>query len=330
MMTTFGNKSSKKADDKEVIQNTDFGSVLADARKAKNKTIEEVSEFLKIPGQLITAIEQNNITELPAPTFTQGYIRSYARYLNTPEDEVLDMYNLAVPHQQAAKLKLRSKLPDEMSSQSPLVKLVTTLLILAGIAAIVYGSYNYYQEKAGVMESQLESKQQSFTGNSLNSPASLSGTQRLMIKQNAYLTEDDELVVGKTADASLPESEVEQESTSQPSTVDSKNDESAEVSKNDAAKTKAAKTEDTIEIYAEQGAWLEVYDAQEQRLFYNMLSEGRTKVLTGQSPFRLALGNARSTRISVNGTELDIKKFIRLNNTASFKVSTEDDQVSLY
>jgi len=329
-MTTFGKKPSKKADDKEVIQNTDFGSVLADARKAKNKTVEEVSEFLKIPGQLITAIEQNNITELPAPTFTQGYIRSYARYLNVPEDEVLEMYNLAVPHQQAAQLKLRSKLPDEMNSQSPLVKLITTLLILAGIAAIVFGSYNYYQKKSDDMESQLGSKQQSFTGNSLNSPASLSGTQRLTIKQNAYLTEDGELVVEKTAGASLPESEAEQdrvelESAQQPATVDSKNDESADVSIND-----TAKTEDAIEIYAEQGAWLEVYDAQEQRLFYNMLSEGKTKAFTGQSPFRLALGNARSTRISVNGIELDIKKFIRLNNTASFRVSTEDDQVSLY
>jgi hypothetical protein len=35
------------------------------------------------------------------------------------------------------------------------------LLVLAGIAAVIFGSFKYYQEKAGVMEGELDTRAQS-------------------------------------------------------------------------------------------------------------------------------------------------------------------------
>ena len=334
MMNTPGKKTGKKADSQDEVQNSDFGTVLASARKAKNYTVEEVSEYLKIPGHVITAIEHNNLAELPPPTFTQGYIRAYARYLEAAEDEVLEMYNLAVPRELGSELKSRSKLPNEASSQSPLVKLITMALIFSGIAAVVYGSFNYYQQKAGVMESQLESKQQSFTGSSLNSPASMSGTQHLSIKQNTRSTEADESITANTATAASDavSTSAEMNNSLSSSSINSEADGQVATSNNTEVIVQAnvPVKDDVIEIFAEEGAWLEVYDASEQRLFYNMLNKGGKKTLTGQAPFRLALGNAGSTRISVNSIELDINNFIRSNNTASFMVDVKDNKASLY
>jgi cytoskeleton protein RodZ len=308
-----------RAETEKVEPDSDFGAVLADARKAKNKTVDDASEYLKIPAPVITAIENSDVSALPPPTFSQGYIRAYARYLNIEEQKVLEMYNLAMPHELATELKSRSKLPAEANSQSPLVKTITIALIIAGITAVIYGSFDYYQKKADVMESQLESRQQSFTGSSLNSPASQSGSLRLPIKQSTEPAEDGALVVDDTADSS-PGAE-DEESLSETPVIAEESDSSAETAK---------KPDDVVEIFAENGAWLEVYDASEKRLFYNMLNKGKSKTLTGQSPFRIALGNAGSTKITINDVKLDMRGFIRSNNTASFMVDVSDGKATLY
>ncbi len=316
------NSANKKTDNKQNNQDSDFGALLANARKAKNLTVEEVSDYLKIPVTIITVLEQSNIAELPPLTFSQGYIRAYARYLAIPEDNVLQMYKQAVPGERSAELRLRSKLPGETNSQSPLIKLITIILIVAGLSAIMYGGFNYYQKKSGVLESELGTKSPGFTGNSLNSPSS-AGEQRLTIKKPRSFSESETLPIEKT--------DTEQDTglttaTNQPSVPVNAEKALPPVE----TPEEAPASNDIIEIYAEKGAWLEVYDAEEQRLFYNMLKKGRKKILTGTAPFRLALGNADSTRITVNNVELDIKNFIRSNNTASFMVEVKDNKASLY
>lgn len=330
----------------DVVQrNVDFGTVLASARKSKNLTLDDICEHLKIPLHVLKAIEANDLDALPAPTFTQGYIRAYAKYLEISEDNILEIYNRAVPHGVASDLKPRSNLPGEASSQSLIVKIITSLLIFAVLAAVIVGSYQYYQEKVGVMEGERESKQQRFTGNSLDSP----GRQPLEIRQNARLTDDGELVVGATdpfekveesaesndytgvADAEPePEPVVIKPAVSksvvtvQPEEPVAVIEEEAETSDRPAvAENNAINENDLIEIVAEKGSWVEVRDAGKNRLFYNTIPVGGSKVLIGQAPFSVSMGNAESTRVVVNDVEIDVSAYVRSNNTAKFKVSTQ-------
>lgn len=303
-----------------VALNTDFGCLLAEARKAKNFTVEQVSDQLKIPVQMITALENNDIEVLPASTYTQGYIRTYAKFLLIDEQSVLDIYHNAVPRTEASTLKPRSNLPDEASSQSPLIKMITILLLLAGVAAVLFGGYNYYQQKADVIEDQIESRAPNFTGNSLDSP----GTQRLQIKQNARLSEDDELILepSEVTESVPDETEVATMDAAE-STVTAAQEASEETSQPPVEEPAADVEPDTLEIIADQGAWMEVRDATDARLFYNMVPRGSSKTLKGEAPFRISLGNAETTRIIVNGLEVDLSSLIRANNTASFSVSTQ-------
>ncbi len=336
----------------EVVQKTtDFGSVLASSRKAQNLSLEEVYEHLKIPVHVLKEIEANDIESLPASAFTLGYLRAYARYLEISEENVLEIYKRAVPHEQAADLSPRSKLPGEASSQSPLIKFITILLVLAGIAAVLFGSYQYYQKKAGVMEVELESKQQRFTGNSLDSP----GGQQITIKQNARITDDDELIVGPSdtydsVDSSTDDALEEQDSViSEPAVsepvisepviskpVDSQPAVSSsaeampviEVSADSGDRPAVAENDkDIIEIYAEKGSWVQVRDASNTRLLYNTVPVGGRKVLVGRAPFSVSMGNAASTRVVLNGLEIDLSNFIGPKNIAKFKVSTQGQSI---
>ena len=304
-----------KSDSELIDNNVDFGSVLAAARKTKNHTVDDVCKHLKISGEVIIAIESNDIENLPAVTFTQGYIRSYAKFLEIAEEPVLQIYNRAVPHALATDLKSRSNLPDEASSQTPLIKSITILLMLAGIAALIYGGFQYYQEKADDIEVEFESKERSFTGHSLDS----AGEHQLTIKQNARLSNDGELIVATNETVS--------ESTLSESTAESLvEQEIAEMSAQDEAEQSIVAS-DVIEIFAESGSWLQVRDATGARLFYNMISVGGAERLEGVAPFRVSLGNADTTRVLVNGIEVDMTAIIRPNNTAIYTVSTDEQRI---
>ena len=335
MMHHSDSSSDSNSNDDSIDKDIDFGSLLAEARKARNYTIDEISEYLKIPARTITALETNDKEALPAPTFAQGYIRTYAKFLEISEEKVLDIYNRAVPHDDVSDLKPRSNLPGEASSQSPLIKSITISLIIAGIAAVGFGSYQYYQEKAGVLESELDEKKQSFTGNSLDSP----GAGRLNIKQDARLTDDDELIVGKSDPVEYMSEEVGAEETRVEDIRNAEADNpdtsqlaiTAEVTEKDpeaaGGDADGGNNSDILEIFAENGSWMDVRDANNSRLLYNTLPVGSSKVLVGRAPFSISMGNARTTRVVVNDLEIDVTDYIRSNNTASFKVSTQGQDI---
>jgi len=296
------------SDSDEVVANCDFGSILAKARKTQNYTVDEINEQLKIPSQIIIALEANDLGALPIPTYTQGYIRNYAKFLEISEDEVIALYSRAVPNDDEIELKPRSNLKVESNRQALLIKLVTGFLAVGAIATVMIGIFQYYQEKADDMGNEFELKESEFTGNSLDSP----GLKKLNIQQNARMTADGELIV-ENSNAILPlEDELNAKSAD-----DEKAAELAEKSRE----------QDILEINAENGSWVEVRDANNVRLFYNMLPEGGYKILFGQAPFRVSLGNAKTTQLVINDLEVDLTKHIRSNNTVRFKVSSEKQNV---
>lgn len=311
-----------KSDNEVVDESVDFGSQLATARNAQHYTVEDINQHLKIPINIINAIESNAIDVLPPATFTQGYIKTYARFLEISELKVLAAYHRAVPQEALTHLKYRSSLPHEANSQSPLIKAITRLLIVAGVAALIYGGFQYYQEKVDDMGLERETKEQSFTGNSLDSP----GNRTLDIKQNARLTGDDELLV---------EGSVPFEYSGTPGVVGDTTITGATSIVGDevvaeeppADETPPPILKDVVEIIAEKGSWMQVNDDANTRLFYNLLAVGKSVKLEGVAPFRISLGNASTTKVLVNGISVDMRGITRPNNTAVFTVSTKDQKV---
>lgn len=300
----------------------DFGSLLADARKANNYTVDEVSKYLKIPVHMIIALEKNDLQVLPVPTYAQGYIRAYAKFLEISEQKVLDIYNKAVPHENISDLKPRSTLPDEASSQSLVIKTITMLLILAGVAAVVFGGFQYYQKKAGDMATERQSRDQFFTGNSLDSP----GISHLATQENAQLSENIDVAASKAEEKPVDQTNTNNTESSALSEIVTGSTENPDV-KATLPSDETGNEQDIIEIFAENGSWVEVRDANNSRLLYNMLPAGSSKVLMGVAPFSISMGNAKTTQLTVNGIEIDVTSYITEKNIANFKVSTQGQNV---
>ncbi len=72
-----------------------FGEELRREREIRGISLKEIADATKISKRFLEAIERNDHKTLPAPVFTRGFIREYARYLGLNADDVVNRYNYA-------------------------------------------------------------------------------------------------------------------------------------------------------------------------------------------------------------------------------------------
>jgi transcriptional regulator with XRE-family HTH domain len=72
-----------------------FGEELRREREIRGISLKEIADATKISKRFLEAIERNDHKTLPAPVFTRGFVREYARYLGLNADEMVSRYNYA-------------------------------------------------------------------------------------------------------------------------------------------------------------------------------------------------------------------------------------------
>lgn len=68
------------------------GQYLRQRREEKQMSIEELSRATRVPASSIERIEADQFDELPGEVFVRGFLKSYARAVGVPPDEVLARY----------------------------------------------------------------------------------------------------------------------------------------------------------------------------------------------------------------------------------------------
>lgn len=72
-----------------------FGEELRREREIRGISLKEIADATKISKRFLEAIERNDHKTLPAPVFTRGFVREYAKYLGLNADEIVNRYNFA-------------------------------------------------------------------------------------------------------------------------------------------------------------------------------------------------------------------------------------------
>ncbi|MEM1409512.1 MAG: helix-turn-helix domain-containing protein, partial [Pseudomonadota bacterium] len=83
------------AQDEEVSQQDDLetaGGMLKAAREALGLDVQTMAERIKIRRDQIEAIEAMDVKKLPAPPYTLGFVRAFAREVALPEDALLKRF----------------------------------------------------------------------------------------------------------------------------------------------------------------------------------------------------------------------------------------------
>jgi len=65
-----------------------------------------------------------------------------------------------------------------------------------------------------------------------------------------------------------------------------------------------------LELKFAEEAWVEIYDRDDNRLFYDLAKPGQTADLRGIAPLRVLLGRARGVEVQVDGKPFDVVPFV--------------------
>ncbi len=68
------------------------GQYLRELREERKMSVEEVSRATRVPMASVERIESDRFDELPGEVFVRGFLKSYARSLGVPADDVMARY----------------------------------------------------------------------------------------------------------------------------------------------------------------------------------------------------------------------------------------------
>lgn len=331
--------SESENNELEIHEPAAFGQQLMLAREKAGMTIDEAARALNLKEETVEAIEDSALDKLPPVAFVQGYIRTYARILGVSEEKILREFEKEVPHEIESELHPRSPSQGGANSQTPVIKLISVLIIVLAALVLFYAVYSYYIERSQRVEQASQAADNAIMQLPPEAP---------LIEQQAEITADESLI-----EDTDPEPVEEQESTAGP--VEEQETAAEAVAEPEVPSLQEPEIEpeempdepvseetgpaptpqpltggDILVLSAERESWAEIVDASDIQLFYGMIRPGRELNLTGQAPFDVFLGNAPAISLSLNSTHIDMTKFTRSNNIAQFKVSVEDGRARFH
>lgn len=68
------------------------GQILKEERERKFYTLDEIEKITKIRKELLEALEKDEYQKLPPPTFVQGFIKNYCKFLGLDTQKLLAIY----------------------------------------------------------------------------------------------------------------------------------------------------------------------------------------------------------------------------------------------
>lgn len=89
----MGDAMDKDLAGRQGCERESAGHMLQAAREARRLGVEKVARELRLSVGTVGALERDDYASLPPPAFVRGYLRSYARLLDLPEQEIVDAYN---------------------------------------------------------------------------------------------------------------------------------------------------------------------------------------------------------------------------------------------
>lgn len=302
------NKSKSPDHESEVddlLQKKEFGSELRNAREKAGLSISDVAEKLLISTDIIKAIENSQAEALPALTFTQGYIRSYARLFNLPADEVINTYIQMAPNSKQV-LTPHSVLPAQKSTNDSFVKVFSFIFMVTGLIVLFFWmdqtDFSLDINKTDVLPA-IKTIESNDTQVNTNIVIELSPLPDAQIKE--------EFIEVTEAQPVQSANEIEL------------------VNKQDPDSSSIVISNDKIIITATGESWCEIQDSEGKRLFYQLLGVDEEIQLEGIAPFEVFLGNAPKVRIEINNKIVDFEHLINANsNIANLKIESTSEVIS--
>lgn len=290
--------SGKAAVDTPAAPGASVGQRLREAREAAGLSLEEVAIRLRLRLEWLRALEEDDFASLPPMAFVAGYLRSYARLLGLPAEELTS--RLERREKEAVVMPVLP--PSQRRAGDWPVKVVTYLVVL--LLIVLLGVWWYTSQPV---------EEDTFTA--LTPPAAPGEAVELTlpaaddVELEAEIAVDgaDTVEAGAAGEMSAADGVV----TAEPPAV--------------AEEESAVPSVIEIRLEAASGdCWVSIKDATGKQLIYELVPQGGKRTVSGTAPFSVFLGYAPAMKVYYQGQEFDHSAYLR-GDVARFRLGKATD-----
>lgn len=305
-----------------------IGQQLKTARIASDISVEQLAERLRLSPQKLVMLEKNQFDSIAAPTYVTGYIRSYCEEVNLDSEALLNDYQQQHSLSSQPKLTSTSNQPEQIDAKDPrfITMTIAVLLLLSVLIAIWAWESFKLQNEPVVQVSALPEIEAVFDASVQEATELAASSDKDDIALSTSTVDDNGLDSAQTIAAANDVLDIE-EAKAVPVVVEAENVSVPEIieKKKQTVKVEAdgrAPTgDDVIIINVSSQSWVNIEDLNGYRLYYDMLVPSESPLtMRGKAPFEVILGDASVVGLSINNTIYDVKRHMRADKSARFKL----------
>ncbi|MEW7311895.1 cytoskeleton protein RodZ [Buttiauxella gaviniae] len=320
------------------------GERLRTAREELGLSQQAVAERLCLKVSTVRDIEDDKAPAELASTFLRGYIRSYARLVHIPEEELLPMMEKQAPIRAAKVAPMQSFSLGKRRKKRDGWLMSFTWLILFVVVGLTgawwWQNHKAQQEEISTMADQSSAELSASNSNSQSVPlntgdsaaADTSAQQPAQTpaeqsasatpatqNQAAAVTAQQTAPADSSAVVAPSQAPVDNAQATTPAPVAP----NAALPTDQAAVSTPAADPNALVMNFNADCWLEVTDATGKKLFSGMQRKDGNLNLAGQAPYKLKIGAPAAVQIQFQGKPVDLSRFIRTSQVARLTVSAE-------
>ena len=273
------------------------GEVLRKKRENIGLSIDHIANQLNLDPKLIELLEKNDYEKFNIETYLKGYLRAYAKVLDLDDDMVINLYKESNP-EKTPEILPNVKPKTQRNSPDRSIKLFSYIIGLTVALSILV----WYQKNFLVQPSEENLK-----------------IANIKIHENTNINgvDVDYKIINHTNSWQWPINKAEKNYESNSNELELVGSEKTQDKIKNIADTNEVSTyniqqsNDTVVLNLTGDSWIEIYDREGSRLFFDLARGGKNYIINGNSPFDILLGAANEVSIEFNGSSVNIEPYIK-------------------
>lgn len=245
------------------------GQILSAAREARGLTLQQVALQLNLKPEQVAKLEQDQL-EGTLETFARGYVRAYGRLLKLPEAELMAAFGSSTGCQQSNPKPMRtfSNRTAKQATENRFMWLTYAIIVLLLVLLFVWWLQTDKQLPP-VESGALPTASPAVTTSAELVPQQIQPTPEQITELLEQLTPEPEQTAAAEDIIPVPEA-------------------------------------DQLEMRFSENCWVDVTDAEGNRVAYGTKQAGYIMQLSGKAPFVVTLGNPSVVSITFNQQAVDM------------------------
>lgn len=274
------------------------GRRLRAARELTHMTLAEIANHLRLDPQLINSLEEDKYDDLPGDAYVCGYLRSYARMLKLPENEIV----LAFTQGQDITAALIPENVNVLPVRHPYKRLLQLGIILILMLLLTAG-FLWVAEQLHIFEFNK-------TATTHSVDVAPTGMQQQPV------------IINTPSSAATPDTTPVENSALVPTiqtAPDTVTEDKASSDESLSGPKSAAGRFILLRLKYQADSWTDVQDARGNQIIYRLVTKNSVLTLRGEPPLRVLLGYAKAVEISYQGKPFDFSEYVK-DDVAMFTI----------